>query len=192
MSTSPEQIRSEIEATRQDLSSNVNALTDSVKPGNVAKKQAEKVTGAVTDLKDRIMGSDAADSTTRAVHGGAHLASDAPARARRGVRGNPLAAGLIAFGGGWLLGSLIPASAAEQQAAESLKAQAQPLTEHLTQAAKDLGSELQEPAQKAMDGVTSAAADAASTVRAEAQAGAADLTSAAQDSADEVKSQVSS
>jgi len=56
MSKDPEQIRAEIAATRGDLSTNVNALADSVKPGNVARRQADKARGAAVSVKERIMG----------------------------------------------------------------------------------------------------------------------------------------
>jgi len=122
----PDQIRGDIEATRGDLSTNVNALADSERPGTVARRQAEKVTGDVSGLKDRVMG--AADGATSgggtmsdSMSSAKDTAASVPSQARRGTRGNPLAAGLIAFGGGWLLGSLLPASSAEQQAATSLK-----------------------------------------------------------------------
>jgi len=128
MSNDPDQIRSEIAATRGELSSNVNALTESVKPGNVARRQADKVTGAVSGLKDRVMGAsdDAMSSTGDSLGSAKDAASAVPAKARSGTRGNPVAAGLIAFGAGWLLGSLLPASSAEQQAAGTLKDKAQP------------------------------------------------------------------
>jgi hypothetical protein len=65
MSTDPDQIRREIEATREDLSGNVNALAESVKPGNVARRQVDKVMGGASSLKDRVMG--AADDSTSSV-----------------------------------------------------------------------------------------------------------------------------
>jgi len=179
MSNDPEQIRSEIAAIRSDLSSNVNALTESVKPGNVARRQADKVTDAVSGVKDRVMG--ASDEAASAV----------PAKTRSGTRGNPVAAGLIAFGAGWLLGSLLPASDAEQQAATALKDKAQPLTDHVTQAAKDVVSNLQEPAQQAVQEVRSTASDAAGTVKDEAQSSASDLKSSSPHAVGEVRQQTS-
>ena len=50
----------------------------------------------------------------------------APAQLTSQARGNPLAAGLIAFGVGLLAGSLLPTSAAEQQAATKVKDAATP------------------------------------------------------------------
>ena len=53
----PDQIRQEIEATRADLSDNVNALADSVRPGNVVRRQVDKIKDGASDhLKDRVMG----------------------------------------------------------------------------------------------------------------------------------------
>jgi hypothetical protein len=64
MSNDPEQIRREIERTRSELSDNVNALGDKVNPGSIAKRQASRVRGAATSVKDAVMGSasDAADT----------------------------------------------------------------------------------------------------------------------------------
>ena len=56
MSTNPDQIRREIEDTRGRLSSDVNALTETVSPSNVARRQADKVAGAATSVKERVMG----------------------------------------------------------------------------------------------------------------------------------------
>lgn len=128
MSNDPEQIRAEIAATRGELSSNVNALTESVKPGNAARRQADKVTGAVTGLKDCVMGAsdDAMSTPSESLSSAKDAASAVPAKARSGTRGNPVAAGLIAFGAGRLLGSLLPASSTEQQAASTLRTRRSP------------------------------------------------------------------
>ena len=48
-----------------------------------------------------------------------------PQAIRRQTRGNPLAAGLIAFGAGWLVSSLLPASRREQELADQAKQVAQ-------------------------------------------------------------------
>ena len=51
-------------------------------------------------------------------------ARQAPTMVREHTEGNPLAVGLIAFAVGWLAGSLVPSSQAEQQAAEQVKERA--------------------------------------------------------------------
>src|SRR5919199_3012292 len=57
MTNDPDQIRADIERTRQNLSSDVNALADEVNPKNIAQRQVDKVTSKVGGLKDRVMGS---------------------------------------------------------------------------------------------------------------------------------------
>jgi len=59
--------------------------------------------------------------------------SAAPGQLRRQAAGNPLAVGLIAVGVGWLAGSLLPASPAEERAAAKVKEAAAPA---VTSAAK--------------------------------------------------------
>ena len=62
MSDDPEVLRRQIEQTRSDLSRDVDALGEAASPGNVARRQAEKVsetvTGAGRSLKEKVMGSD--------------------------------------------------------------------------------------------------------------------------------------
>jgi Protein of unknown function (DUF3618) len=189
MTTDPDQIRQEIEATRSDLSDNVNALADSVRPGNVARRQVDKVKDGAADLKDRVMGV-AEDATTSVGHAAGDVkgtAGSAPAAVRRRTRGNPVAAGLVAFGIGWLVASLIPASSAEQRAATALKDKAQPLTDEVTNAAKQVAGNLQEPAREAVAQVKESAVQSATTVKDEAASSAQSVSSSAQSAADEVK-----
>lgn len=185
MSNDPDQIRAEIEATRAGLSSNVNALTESVKPGNVVRRQ---VGGTFSSLKEQVMGSDdttgAAAGAKDSVLGAA--SSDTSAAAQK-TRGNPLAAGVIAFGTGLLLGSLLPASEVEQQAAAAVKDKAQPLTDQVADAAKSVAADLKEPATEAAQHVKDAATDAAATVKDEARSTASDVKSSSADAADKVK-----
>ena len=86
----------------------------------------------------------------KAVAGNAQGAvADLPATVKRKSQGNPLAAGLVAFGAGLLVSSLIPASSRERQAAVDLKERAEPLTQKVQEAAKEVAGNLREPAQQA-------------------------------------------
>ena len=131
MSTDPDQIRSEIEQTQRELSADVDALTDKISPQRIVERRVRGTRTAMTNVKDRIMGStsDAYQTAGSAasgvresagtrvsaardtVAGTASSAVDtvrsAPDTARRSTQGNPLAAGLIAFGAGWLLSALL-------------------------------------------------------------------------------------
>jgi len=189
MSNDPEQIRREIERTRLELSDNVNALGDKVNPGSIAKRQVSRVRGAATSVKDAVLGSasDAADSGQQVANTMGDAVSNAPSAVARKAQGSPIAAGLIAFGAGLLVSSLLPASQAEQQAAEKVKNTAQPLVDDLTDTAKEVAANLKEPAQQAMDEVKSTATDAAATVKDEASSAADDVKSQAQDSKETVQ-----
>jgi hypothetical protein len=85
--------------------------------------KANKVKGAVVGVKDRVMGraSDAGAGLNSAQSSVSDAVGSAPDHVRSGTAGNPLAAGLIAFGVGWLAGSLVPSSTAEQDAATKVK-----------------------------------------------------------------------
>ena len=187
-SNDPEVIRAQIAATRAGLSNDVNELGDKVSPGQIAKRQRDKVTGAVMGVKDHIMGSagDAKSSTGDALSSMGDTLSDAPGKVARQTQGSPLAAGLIAFGTGLLLSSLIPASRPEAQAAAAIKDQAQPLVDQLTQAGKEAAGNLQEPAQQALESVKSTASDAVDTVKDEGTSAVGDVKDQAQDAKDTV------
>jgi len=165
--SSPDAIRADIEQTRRELGSDVDALADKVTPSKIVDRQADKVKGAFGSVRDRIMGV-ADDAGSRVSDVGDGL-SDAKDRVVAKAEGNPLAVGLIAFGAGVLLASLIPASAKEKELAADVKDQAQPLVEKVTDAAKEVGQNLKEPAREAAESVKATATDAVENVKSDAQ-----------------------
>lgn len=181
MSQNPDQIRSEIERTRGELSSDVDQLTDQANPKNIARRKVEDVKQSAVGLKERVMGSDDSDTSV------GDRVSDAQSSVRAKTQGNPLGAGLIAFGIGLLVGGLIPASPQEQQAAGRLKESAGPLKEQLTDTAKEVGQNLQGPAQDAVASVKDTATDAAETVRSQGQDAAENVQGQAAESKDRVQ-----
>ncbi len=190
MTNNPDEIRREIETTRGRLSSDVNALTETVSPSNVARRQADKVAGVATSVKDRVMGTaeDLRSSGSDAATSVGQAPGAAADKARSKTQGNPLAAGLIALGAGWLVGSMLPASEKEKQAAVSLKEKAQPLVEEAKSVAQDTAQELKEPAQQAAQSIKDTATEAKDTVARESKSAAEDVKSQAQSSADTVRS----
>ena len=164
----PDEIRAEIEATREALSADVDNLTEKVSPARVVER---KVDSAKESAREAVSSGEGEGLRSRAstVHGHAssagstlrrrrerrpqcreqrrqHVQRDGlvrglvgercglrgPRRRRRRARllvkqkaaGNPLLAGAVAFGVGYLLSSLLPASTQEQHAAQALKEQA--------------------------------------------------------------------
>jgi hypothetical protein len=196
MSENPDAIRADIEATRARLGTNVDAVADKVTPSNIVHRQTDKVKDAVFGVKEKVMGAaDHASGNVHSVSGTAGSAigdagaaiSDAPHKAAVKTQGNPLAAGLIAFGAGLLVSSLIPPSEKEREAADALKTAAEPVTTQLTEAAKDVAQGLKEPAQEAMENVKATATDAADHVKGEGQAAVSDVKSTATDAKDHVQ-----
>jgi hypothetical protein len=215
MSTDPDQIRSEIDQTQRELSADVDALTEKLSPQRMVERRVRRSRTAITNVKDRIMGSTSDDYQTAGsaasgvggsvgarasaardtVAGTASSAVDtvrsAPDTARRSTQGNPLAAGLIAFGAGWLLSALLPASEPEQQVASQVKdfavEQGRPVAEQLGQTGQQAAQELKESAQQRAETVKETATDAASTVTGEAQSAASDVSGQAQQSAGRVR-----
>jgi gas vesicle protein len=188
MSDNPDDIRRQIEATRADLSDDVNALTDKVSPAQIARRQREKLRDTAVSVKERVMGTadSASSSASNAMHSMGGAVSDVPNKVTDSAKGNPLAAGLVAFGTGLLLSSLFPASRQEAKAAAALKEQAQPLVSEVTSAAKELAGNLQEPAQEALESVKSTATEAVETVKEEGATAASDVKDQAQEAKETV------
>lgn len=172
MSTqSPEEIRQNIETTRRELGQDVDALADKVTPSKIVDRQVGKVRNALVSVKDRVMGAadDAASSVAGAGESVAHGVEDAGRSVTRKTQGNPLAAGLVAFGAGLLVASLIPPSRRERELAAKVEDKAQPLVEGAKDAALEVGEHLKEPARDAVESVKATAQTAAQEVADEAK-----------------------
>lgn len=163
MSRNPEEIREDIERTRGNLGADVDAIADKVSPSSIAHRQGEKVKGTVRRAKDAVMGSagSASDEAGEKLH-------DAPGAVASQTRGNPLAAGLIAFGAGLLLSSLVPGTEKERDMVHTLKDKAEPITSELGDAAKSIAEDIKEPAAEAVESVKDSAQESAETLKSEA------------------------
>ena len=114
-----------------------------------------------------------------------------PELARRQAQGNPLAAGLIAFGVGWLASSMLPVTETEKQVGARLKDQAsslaEPVKERLSEAAQEVAGNLQPTVQDAVSSVKGAAADATSEVQEQARQSAQQVRGTAESAASHVQ-----
>jgi alpha/beta superfamily hydrolase len=202
--SNPDTIRADIEETRRNLGTDVDALADKVSPSSIAHRQADRVKGRFRSVQESLMGTvrtaqDKVGSAGGGVAGGAGSAKDTVADAAysttEAAKGHPVVVGLIAFGAGWLISSLLPTTQGEQQLAVRAKEAAAPLTDKVKEVAKDAGQEvaqnLKEPAQDAAQHVKGTATDAAQTVKQEGQSAAGDVKSSAADAKDTVQGQAS-
>jgi gas vesicle protein len=204
-SDDPEVIRRDIEATRAELSRDVDALTEKVSPARVVERRVDKAKEAVGSVKEKVMGvhsgstngalGTATDKAASVASSVGDTATAAPSMARQKTRGNPLAAGVIAFGVGWLVSSLMPATEKEQQAATAVKDKASEHSDTLTQPIKEAAGNAKEnlagPAQEAVQAVKGTATEAASTVKDEASSAKDDVAGSAQQAKDEVRQSAS-
>lgn len=152
---------------------------------------ADRLRGGVESARDGVGSAKAglSDATSTMTH-----------RARSQAEGNPLAAGLVAFGIGWLVSSVLPASQAEtkaaRQAQDAARTHGGPIAEQAKQAASEIGENLKGSAQEAVDQVKGHAQEAAQTVKEEGTSAAQqvkdDGVSAAQTVRDDARSQASS
>jgi ElaB/YqjD/DUF883 family membrane-anchored ribosome-binding protein len=216
-SNDPDEIRADIERTRATLSNDVDDLAESVKPKSVAQRQVDKVKDAAGSLKDRVMGSDDDDYSSSTVGDKASAAKDAvadrayaardtvsekasdaadavreaPTTLKRKTQGNPLAAGVIAFGLGMLVSSLIPSSEKERRAVSQLQDNLEPVKQKATEVAQDVGENLRPAAQEAAQSVKSTAQEGVENVKQEGQSAAQDVKGQARDSKDTMQQQSS-
>jgi hypothetical protein len=216
-SSDPDEIRADIERTRAALSNDVDELAESVKPKNVAQRQVDKVKEAAGSVKERVMGSNDDDyggsavgtgtgsaSAKEAVADRAYAARDtvgekaseardavgrAPMAVKQKAQGNPLAAGVIAFGLGMLVSSLIPSTEKERQAVSQLQENLEPVKEKASEVARDIGEGLKPAAQEAAQSVKLAATEGAENVKQEGAAAAAEVKDQAQASRETVQQQ---
>lgn len=148
------------------------------------------VLSAASTATDRVSGtaSSAASSVQDAAATAAGAVQEAPAAVRRQTRGNPVAAGLIAFGAGWLVSSLLPATRREQELADQAKQVAQEKVQPVAQqVVAEVTDNLREPAEQAVESVRSTAQDAKETVTEESRFAAQDVQGRAQDAAGTVR-----
>ena len=162
---------------------------------SAASTAADRVSGTASSAASSVQ--DAASSAAGTVQDAASTAvgavQEAPQAIRRQTRGNPLAAGLVAFGAGWLVSSLLPASRREQELADQAKQVAQEKVQPVAQqVAAEVKENLREPAQQAVQSVKSTAQDATDTVTEEGRSAAQDVQGRAQDAAGNVRSNASS
>jgi gas vesicle protein len=219
-SSDPDVIRRQIEDTRANLSYDVDALNEKVNPTRVVDRRVGKAKSTVTGLKDRVFGaaqehgqqaSGTAQNVAGNVQGAASNAAgtvqdaastamgavqSAPQTIQRQAQGNPLAAGLIAFGVGWLVSSLLPTSEKEKQLAAqaetAVKEHSQPLVDQAKSVAQEIGDNLKPAAQDAVESVKATAQEGVQTVKEEGQSAAQDVQGQAQDSKQTVQGHASS
>jgi ElaB/YqjD/DUF883 family membrane-anchored ribosome-binding protein len=191
MGQSAEELRREIEYTREDLGETLDAIGDRVSPGRIVERRKNRVVNGFSSVRNRVMGtaSDAGHSVGDTAGGAVDTIKGAPDAVVQQTQGNPLVAGGIAFGVGVLVASVFPATEKEQQVAGQLKEKAEPLTEDLKQTGQQLAEHMKEPAREAVESVKQAATEGQQAVADTAKEAVESTGQAAREGAETVRSE---
>jgi gas vesicle protein len=189
MAQEPDELRAQIDQQRDEISGTIDQIENRINPSHVLARRQDRVKRRLTGWKDSVFGNDEPDyptyrdpygasySSARDDSGGvgqrvgdiASSASDvvqhAPSAVRRQTRGNPMAAGAIALGAGWLIGSLLPESGTERRAVRRIEPQLSDAAATVKQEGKALADDLKEPAKQAAHEVKQAGQDAATEIK---------------------------
>jgi uncharacterized protein YjbJ (UPF0337 family) len=203
MAEEPDRLRNDIERTRASLTRDVDLLAEKTSPRQVARRrwtavkervmgttedtryaareQANRISGKASDLSDSAArrASDLSDTASEKASAAADKVREAPQAVARQTQGNPLAAGIIAFGVGMLTASLMPVTDAERRAGQQLKDHSGDLTDKVKEVASELKDEVGGTVQQAAGQVRDTARDAAQTTKETARSDAQDVRHAA-------------
>ncbi|MEO6086335.1 MAG: DUF3618 domain-containing protein [Umezawaea sp.] len=207
MGTSPDRIRHEIDQTRAELVADANRIVDHTSPRRIVQRRTRGVRRGLTTIRERVMGTvpqaashatttvqDRAHDTAHAVQEqartaantvadtaeqSAHAIQRAPQQVKQQAQGNPLAAGVVAFGAGLLAASLLPKTEAEQDAVQQIGDRVSDYVEPVKEALADSGQRLKEQigdtVKEAADEVKQTAGGAAQTTAEHAKEASSDV-----------------
>jgi hypothetical protein len=155
------------------MSETLEAIGDRVSPERMVERRKAAIGQAAHKVRDTVMGSrdyeeprltHLREQAGSAMSSAADRVQHAPDMVAEQARGNPLAAGLVAFGAGMLLATLFPETAAEHRMLDAAQPQMALAAEELKEAGRDLAEDAKQHGQDAAAELKSAGSDAAASV----------------------------
>jgi gas vesicle protein len=202
MGQSTAEMRRDIERTREEMSDTIDAIAERTSPGRALGRTRQRFAARFRSVRSQVMGSgqhavgrtgDAMHNTRQGAEQLVESVREAPEQARQQVRaqtqGNPLAAGVIAFGAGLLTAYLVPSSSPERRVAKQLRQEAEPAVAELKEAGRELTDEVRSSAEQAARDVKDTATEAARQVAEDAKESADDVRQQASSGAEQVGEQ---
>lgn len=194
----PERIREEIRMTRGRMDDTLGQLEDRVAPSRVAARGRARMRSNWQRLRGTVMGtaddrsshtSGPSRSPGDVASGAAHQARQAPDAARRATRGNPLAAGMVAFGLGALVAAALPESEQERRLVEegADRVDLQRVRSEVEDAVEDVRGPVEARAREGLEEVKDTASSEAEGLRDEGRASQERVTGEARDASDRVR-----
>jgi gas vesicle protein len=207
MGTTAEELRlrAEIDQQRADLTRDFEMVGDKVSPSRIVERRTEAAKGRLRSIRDAVMGTadDATSATADRLGSMRHSAGDMAGqvsgavshtedRIEQGTRGNPLAAGVVAFGFGLLVATVIPESRRERELARKVQPQLEHAAQVAVEAGQDVADQLAPAVQEAGSQIGQTAKDAAGELGQSVKDHAGDTVDTAKDAAHDVKERSSS
>jgi len=191
MGQSAEELRREIEDTRDDLGQTLDAIGDRVSPGRIVERRKNRVMNGLSSVRDRVMGtaSDTGHAVGDTATGAVDTLKGTPDAVVKQTQGSPLVAGALAFGVGVLVASVFPPTEKEQEVADQLKEKAQPLADDLKETGQEMAEQLKEPAREAVESVKQVAAEGQQAVTETAKGAANSTRDAAREGTETVRAE---
>lgn len=188
----PDRIRDEIRMTRGRMDDTLSSLEYRVAPSQVAARSRARLQSRWTGIRESVMGSSPAS------RGPGDMASDVGDSARQApqavmdkTRGNPMAAGMVAFGLGAIIAGALPGSEREEHLAEEAAdhLDLQHVRDEVEQVVDDVREPVEARAKEGMEEVKQTAQSETSDLQDEARTSQERVTGEARDASREVRDQ---
>jgi hypothetical protein len=190
------------DSVRRGVRSAVGSDDDGDAGGQVTQSAARRTPQVAGAARGRSQATGAARGQTAALarraRGAAASVADAPDSMRQQTRGNPLAAGLLAFAAGFGAAALLPPTRRERELVEKARGGVvEPLADQAREVGRNVAGELQSTARQSLEQLKETATDAALTaasdrIRTQVKRSTATVKEEAQDASEEVKGQAKS
>lgn len=208
-----EELKRDIEDTRDRMSGTLDEIGDRVSPGRIVERRVNRVKDTTNRLTSSVMGkpraaadrtrgavgnlssstsgatSSAAGALTGATSSAADAVTGAPQKMQEAAQGNPMIVGGVAFAIGLLAGSLTPSSQEEQDLVEHVM---EPLKQELSDVGHNVADSVKGQVQEGVESTKYVAAVAADEVKQHATDAAGEVSSQAKDAKDQVQSDAKS
>ena len=157
--------------------------------GNRAEQGALDLRDQASDTVDHLRSSaaDLAHGAQSTVQHAGERVGEVPTMVREQTQGNPLAAGLVAFGLGLLAASMIPGSRRERELARKVEPQLQQVASTAGEKGRELAGELKPVAQEHAANLQESARESVEHVTGQARESARDVAQDARTSAESVR-----
>lgn len=180
MGTTETELRRNAERDRARMGETLDAIGDRLSPERVVERRKAAVGQGFKRMREAVMGSpgyvepathraresaqEAASTAADAARSAAENVRHAPEMIADQTRGNPIAAGVVAFGAGMLLATLFPKTETEQQMIGDARPTIDRAKDELQDAGRDLATDARDRAKNAAQQVGDAGREAASHV----------------------------